>query len=119
MTLPLETLVVRKFLGMSLQQLQLRCTSNTVHYVLNEAHAQDTLLISAEDTLLISSEPKRVLSKTHPEQDQAQDGCRRLRQATSGDIRRLLQATSGDIRRLRQATATSSATDASRRSNVL
>ena len=56
MTLPLETLVERKFLGMSLQQLELRCTSNTVHYVLNEEHA--------EDTLLISNELKRVLSKT-------------------------------------------------------
>jgi hypothetical protein len=39
-----------------LQQLELRCTSNTVHYVLNEEHAKDTLLIS--------SELKRVLSKT-------------------------------------------------------
>jgi hypothetical protein len=55
-TLPLETLVERKFLGMSLQQLEFRCTSNTVHYALNEEHA--------EDTLLISNELKPVLSKT-------------------------------------------------------
>jgi hypothetical protein len=56
MTLPLDTLVERKFLGMSLQQLELRCTSNTVHYVLNQTHAKDTLLTS--------NELKRVLSKT-------------------------------------------------------
>jgi hypothetical protein len=48
MTFPLETLVERKFLGMSLQQVELRCTSNIVHYVLNEEHAEDKLLISNE-----------------------------------------------------------------------
>ena len=48
MTLPLDTLVERKFLGMSLQQLELRCTSNTVHYVLNQEHAKDALLTSNE-----------------------------------------------------------------------
>ena len=70
MTLPLETLVERKFLGMSLQQLELRCTSNTVHYVLNEEHA--------EDTLLISNELKRVLSKTpkfRPTPNKIKDCC--------------------------------------------
>ena len=56
MTLPLDTLVERKFLGMSLQQLELRCTSNIVHYVLNQEQAGDTLLTS--------NELKRVLSKT-------------------------------------------------------
>jgi hypothetical protein len=56
MTLPLDTLVERKFLGMSLQQLELRCTSNTVHYVLNQEHAKDALLTS--------NELRRVLSKT-------------------------------------------------------
>ena len=56
MTLPLDTLVEHKFLGMSLQQLKLRCTSNTVHYVLNQEHT--------EDALLTSNELKRVLSKT-------------------------------------------------------
>jgi hypothetical protein len=56
MTLPVDTLVVRKFLGISLQRLELRCTSNTVHYVLNQEHARDSLLTS--------NELKRVLSKT-------------------------------------------------------
>ena len=41
---------------MSLKQLELRCTSNTVHYVLNQEHDNDPLLTS--NTL------KRVLSKT-------------------------------------------------------
>ena len=61
MTLPLETLVERKFLGMSLQQLELRYTNNTVHYVLNKEHAKDAPLTS--------NELRRVLSKTpkfHP-----------------------------------------------------
>ncbi len=35
-TLPVEILVERRLLDMSLKQLELRCTSNTVHYVLNE-----------------------------------------------------------------------------------
>ncbi len=51
-----DTLVERKFLGITLQQLELRCTSNTVHYVLNQTHAKDMLLTS--------NELKRVLSKT-------------------------------------------------------
>jgi hypothetical protein len=46
MTLPLYTLVKRKFLGMSLQQLELRRTSNIVYYVLNQEHTEDTLLTS-------------------------------------------------------------------------
>ena len=41
---------------MSLKQLELRCTSNTVHYVLNKEHT--------EDQLLNSNELKKVLSKT-------------------------------------------------------
>ena len=55
-TLPVETLVERRLLGMSLKQLELRCTSNTVHYVLNKEHT--------EDQLLNSNELKKVLSKT-------------------------------------------------------
>ena len=58
MTLPLETLVERKILGMSLQQLELRCTSNTVHYVLNQEHAKDALLTSNELTRVLSKTPK-------------------------------------------------------------
>ena len=56
MTLPVDTLVERKFLGMSLQQLELRCTKNTVHYVLNQEHE--------EGSLLTTQELKRILSKT-------------------------------------------------------
>jgi hypothetical protein len=56
MTLPLDTLVEHKFFGMSLQQSELRCTSNTVHYVLNQEQA--------EDALLTYNELRRVLSKT-------------------------------------------------------
>ena len=41
---------------MSLKQLELRCTSNTVHYVLNQEHDKDQLLTS--------NALKRVLSKT-------------------------------------------------------
>jgi hypothetical protein len=71
MTLPLETLVERKFLGMSLQQSELRCTSNTVHYVFNQEHAEDTLLISHELVKLVLSKtpkfcltPNKIKSKT-------------------------------------------------------
>jgi hypothetical protein len=42
----LDTLVERNFLGMSLQQLELRCTSNIVHYVPNRERTEDTLLTS-------------------------------------------------------------------------
>ena len=56
MKLPVDTLVERNFLGMSLQQLELRCTSNIVHYVLDQEHAKDALPTS--------NELKRVLSKT-------------------------------------------------------
>ena len=31
---------------MSLKQLELRCTSNTVHYVLNQEHTEDQLFNS-------------------------------------------------------------------------
>jgi hypothetical protein len=43
---------------MSLQQLELRCTSNTVHYVLNQEHAKDALLTSNELTRVLSKTPK-------------------------------------------------------------
>jgi hypothetical protein len=58
MTLPVDTLVERKFLEMSLQQLELRCTSNTVHYVLNQEHARDALLTSNELKCVLSKTPK-------------------------------------------------------------
>jgi hypothetical protein len=58
MTLPLDTLVERKFLGMSLQQLELRCTSNPVHYLLNQEHAEDDMLTSNELIRVLSKTPK-------------------------------------------------------------
>ncbi len=58
MTLPLDTLVERKFLGMFLQQLELQCTSNTVHYVLNQEHVEDALLTSNELRLVLSKTRK-------------------------------------------------------------
>jgi hypothetical protein len=57
MTLPLDTLVERKFLGMSLQQLEFRCT-------LNEEHAEDTLLISNELKLVLSKTPNFAPPRT-------------------------------------------------------
>jgi hypothetical protein len=56
MTQPMETLVEHRLLDMTLKQLELRCTNNTVHYVLNQDHAKDPLLTS--------NDLKRVLSKT-------------------------------------------------------
>ena len=58
MTLPVETLVVRRLLGMTLKQLELRCTNNTVHYVLNQFHAKDPLLISNDLRKILSKTPK-------------------------------------------------------------
>ena len=43
-TLSVEKLLERRILSMSLKQLELRCTSNTVHYVLNEEDSKDQLL---------------------------------------------------------------------------
>ena len=40
-TLPVGTLVRRRLLSMTLKQLEIRCTSNTVHFVLNEEHYKD------------------------------------------------------------------------------
>ena len=45
-TLPVETLVRRQLLSMSLKQVKFRCTSNTVHFVLNEEHSKNALLNS-------------------------------------------------------------------------
>ena len=56
MTLSVETLVERRLLDMTLKQLELRCTNNTVHFVLNQTHATDPLLTS--------NDLKRILSKT-------------------------------------------------------
>ena len=54
----METLVERRLLDMSLTQLELRCTNNTVHYVLNETDAKDPLLTSNEVQQLLSKTPK-------------------------------------------------------------
>jgi hypothetical protein len=54
----METLVERRLLDMSLTQLELRCTNNTVHYVLNESDAKDPLLTSNEVQQLLSKTPK-------------------------------------------------------------
>jgi hypothetical protein len=54
-SLPLETLE-RRVVGMSLEQLELGCTSSTVHCVLDLQHA--------EDPLLTSNDLKQLLSKT-------------------------------------------------------
>ena len=70
MTLPVETLVERRILGMSLEQLELRCTNNTVHYVLNLEHTMDPLLTSNDLKRVLSKTPKfrptpnRIKSKT-------------------------------------------------------
>ena len=58
MTLPVETLVERRLLSMSLKQLELRCTNNTVHYVLNHEHSKDTLLNSNELRRILGKTPK-------------------------------------------------------------
>ena len=49
-TLPVETLVRRRLLSMTLKHLEHRCTSCTVHFVLNEEHTKDALLNSNEVT---------------------------------------------------------------------
>ena len=56
-TLPVETLVRRRLLSMTLKQLELRCTSNMVHFVLNEEHSKDALLNS--------NEVRQLLGRTH------------------------------------------------------
>ena len=42
---------------MTLKQLELKCTSNTVHFVLNEEHSKDALLNS--------NEVRQLLGRTH------------------------------------------------------
>ena len=64
----------RHILGMTLKQLELRCTSNTVHYVLNKEHSKDPLLNSNSLRLLLSKTPKflptpKRLKKSNVEQD--------------------------------------------------
>lgn len=54
----METLVERRILNMSLEQLERRCISNTVHYVLNKEHSKDPLLNSNELRMLLSKTPK-------------------------------------------------------------
>jgi len=58
MTLPVEKLVERRLLNMSLKQLELRCTNNTVHYVLNKEHSKDALLNSNELRQILGKTPK-------------------------------------------------------------
>ena len=58
MTLPVETLVERRLLSMSLRQLELRCTNNTVHYVLNNEHSKDMLLNSNDLRRILGKTPK-------------------------------------------------------------
>jgi hypothetical protein len=57
-TLPLETLVERRILGLSLQQLELHSTNNIVHYVLNTEHNKDQLLTSNTLKCVLSKTPK-------------------------------------------------------------
>ena len=54
----METLVERRLFDMSLNQVELWCTNNTVHYVLNESDAKDPLLTSNEVQQLLSKTPK-------------------------------------------------------------
>ena len=54
----METLVERRLLDMSLMQLELRCTNNTVHYVLNNEDSKDPLLNSNEVRQLLGKTPK-------------------------------------------------------------
>lgn len=48
----------RRLLNMTLEQLERRCISNTVHYVLNQEHSKDPLLNSNELRTLLSKTPK-------------------------------------------------------------
>ena len=59
-TLPVETLVRRRLLSMTLKQLELRCTSNTVHFMLNEEHSKDALLNSNEVWQLLGRTPRFI-----------------------------------------------------------
>jgi hypothetical protein len=43
---------------MSLKQLELRCTNNTVHYVLNKEHSKDVLLNSNDLRRILGKTPK-------------------------------------------------------------
>ena len=45
---------------MTLKQLELRCTSNTVHFVLNEEHSKDALLNSNEVRQLLGRTPRFI-----------------------------------------------------------
>jgi hypothetical protein len=58
LTLPVEALVERRLLSMSLSQLERQCTNNTVHYVLNQEDSKDQLLTSNELRRLLSKTPK-------------------------------------------------------------
>ena len=59
-TLPVETLVRRRLLSMTLKQLELRCTSNTVHFVLDVEHSKDALLNSNEVRRLLGRTPRFI-----------------------------------------------------------
>ena len=56
----METLVERRLLDTSLTQLELRCSNNTVHYVLNNEDLKDPLLNSNELKRLLSKTPKFI-----------------------------------------------------------
>ena len=59
-TLPVETLVRSRLLSMTLKQLELRCSSNTVHFVLNEENSKDALLNSNEVWQLLGRTPRFI-----------------------------------------------------------
>ena len=50
----------RRLLSMTLKQLELRCTSNTVHFVFNEEHSKDALLNSNEVRQLLGRTPRFI-----------------------------------------------------------
>ena len=51
--LPIEKLVQRTILNMTVRQLELRQLNNTVHYVLNQEHQSDPLLTSNDVARLL------------------------------------------------------------------
>ena len=83
-SLPVETLVERRLLSLSLTQLELRCTSNTVHYVLNKEHSKDPLLNCNQLRMLLSKTPKflptpRPIKPSSVSQDCDLFGCRLIK----------------------------------------
>ena len=58
--LPIEKLVQRTILNMTVRQLELRQLNNTVHYVLNQEHRSDPLLTSNDVARLLGKTPKFI-----------------------------------------------------------